>query len=63
MQINRLLESDNVSGRVTRISQNGTLLYFNSTHIIFYSKRQNTVECSTFGSKFLDLIIVSELII
>ena len=51
------------SNRVTRISQNGILLYLNSSPIIFYSKRENNVESSTFGSEFVALRIAPELII
>ena len=39
------------------------MLYINSAPIIWYSKRQNTIESSTFGSEFVALRVASELII
>jgi hypothetical protein len=38
------------------------ILYINRAPIIRYSKRQNTVELSTFGSKFISMKIAVELI-
>jgi len=40
---------------VTRRSQTGIILYVNKAPIIWYSKRQNTVESATFGSEFIAL--------
>ena len=37
---------------MTRRSQSGILIFCNCAPIIWYSKRQNTVETSTFGSEF-----------
>ena len=39
--------------KVTRRSQTGILIFVNRAPIIWYSKRQNTVETSTFGSEFI----------
>ena len=36
-------------------SQTGILIFLNWAPIIWYSKRQNTVETSTFGSKFITM--------
>ncbi|GFH48973.1 Blackbeard [Chaetoceros tenuissimus] len=57
------VDSDHAGDKVTRRSQTGILLYLNSAPIIWYSKRQATVESSTFGSEFVALRIASELII
>ena len=38
---------------MTRRSQTGVLIYVNRAPILWYSKRQNTVETSTFGSEFV----------
>jgi hypothetical protein len=38
------------------------LIFVNKAPIIWYSKRQNTVETSTFGSKFVAMWIAVELI-
>ena len=41
------------SNHVTRRSHTGIILFCNSYPVIWYSKRQNTVESSTFGSEFI----------
>ena len=46
---------------VTRRSQIGTLIFINRAPITWYSKRQNTVEASTFGSKFIALRVRCEM--
>ena len=38
---------------MTRRSQTGLLLFVNHAPVVWYSKRQNTVETSTFGSEFI----------
>ena len=63
VQINCFVDSDHAGDKVTRRSQTGILLYLNSAPIIWWSKRQNTVESSTFSSEFVALRIASELII
>ena len=47
------VDSDHAGDKVTRRSQTGILIFLNPAPIIWYSKRQNTVEMSTFGSKFI----------
>ena len=63
VEINCFVDSDHAGDKTTRRSQTGILLYLNSAPIIWYSKRQNTVESSTFGSEFVALRVASELII
>ena len=63
VQVNCFEDSDHAGNTVTRRSQTGILLYLNSAPIVWYSKRQNTVESSTFGSEFVALRIASDLII
>jgi hypothetical protein len=48
--------------RVTRRSHTGVLIYCNKAPIIWFTKRQNTVECATFGSEFIALRVALELI-
>ena len=55
------VDADHAGNRVTRRSQTGILLFLNRAPIIWYSKRQNTVETSTFGSEFVALRIAVEL--
>jgi hypothetical protein len=44
------VDADHAGCQVTRRSHTGVILYINRAPIIWYSKRQNTVESSTFGS-------------
>jgi hypothetical protein len=56
------VDADHAGNLVTRRSQTGILLFVNRAPIIWYSKRQNTVETSTFGSEFVAMRIAVELI-
>ena len=56
------VDADHAGNRVTRRSQTGILIFVNKAPIIWYSKRQNTVETSTFGSEFVAMRIAVELI-
>ena len=42
-----------VGDKVIRRSRTGFVTYLNQAPIYWFSKRQNRVECSTFGSKFV----------
>lgn len=46
---------------VTRRSTTGIVIFVNGAPIVWYSKRQNTIETSTFGSEFVALKIAIEL--
>ena len=63
IQVNCFVDSDHAGDRLTRRSQTGIILYCNSAPIIWYSKRQSTVELSTFGAEFVALRIAAEMII
>ena len=54
------VDSDHAGNTVTRRSQTGLLLFVNNALIVWYSKRQNTVETSTFGSEFIAMKTVVE---
>ena len=56
------VDASHGSDRATRRSQTGILILINSAPIIWYSKRQNTVEASTFGSEFTAMKNAVELI-
>ena len=56
------VDADHAGNLVTRRSQTGILIFVNRAPIIWYSKRQNTVETSTFGSEFVAMRIAVELI-
>ena len=49
------VDSDHASNTVTRCSQTGLLLFVNRAPVTWFSKRQNTVETSTFGSEFITM--------
>ena len=48
---------------VTRRSHTGILIYVMNAPIIWFSKKQNTVESSTFGSEFVALRVARDLIV
>jgi len=56
------VDADHAGDRVTRRSQTGILIFANRAPIVWHSKRQNTVETSTFGSEFVALKTAVELI-
>jgi hypothetical protein len=55
-------DSDHAGDRVTRRSHTGIILFLNRAPITWFSKKQNTVETSTFGAEFVALRIAVELI-
>jgi hypothetical protein len=60
VEINCFVDADHAGDKVTRRSQTGILIFLNSAPIIWYSKRQNCVETSTFGSEFVAMKIAVE---
>ena len=56
------VDANHAGDLITRRSQYGVLIYVNSAPITWFSKRQNTVESSTFGSEFIALRIGTELL-
>ncbi len=52
MSTHCFVDASHGSDRATRRSQTGILIFCNRAPIIWFSKRQNTVEASTFGSEF-----------
>ena len=49
------VDASHAANRKTRKSHSGYIIFVNSAPILWYSKRQNTVEASTFGSEFIAL--------
>ena len=47
------VDSDHAANTVTRHSQTGLLLFVSRAPVTWFSKRQNTVEMSNFGSEFI----------
>ena len=56
------VDADHAGNLATRRSHTGILLYVNNAPIMRYSKRQNTVEASSFGSEFNAARIAVEMI-
>ena len=53
VQITCFVDADHAGDQVTRRSRTGVLFFVNKAPIMFFSKRQNTVETSTYGSEFV----------
>ncbi len=60
--MNCFCDADHAGDRVTRRSHTGIILFLNRAPILWLSKKQNTVERSTFGAEFVALQIAVELI-
>jgi hypothetical protein len=55
IQMTVFIDADHAGDVVTRRSWTGVLVYLNRAPILSYSKKQNCVETSTFGSEFIGL--------
>ena len=60
VQLNAFVDADLAGELTTRRSQTGIIIFGNMAPLIWYSKRQNTVESSTFGSEFVAMRILIE---
>ena len=47
------VDADHATDKITRRSRTGFIIFLNSSPIYWYSKRQNSVETSSFGSDFV----------
>jgi hypothetical protein len=56
------VDANHAGNLVTRRSQTWILIFVMKSPIVWYSKRQNTVETSTFGSEFVAMRQATELI-
>jgi len=63
VKISCFVDADHAGNLLTRRSQSGVLIFVNKAPIVWYSKRQNTVESSTFGSEFVAMRIATDLIV
>jgi hypothetical protein len=63
VKITAYVDSDHASNQTTRKSHTGYVIFINRAPVLWYSKRQNTVETSTFGSEFLAMKTVTEAIV
>ena len=51
--ITAFVDSDHADDKITRRSRTGIIIFVNRAPIMWFSKKQNTVETSTFGSEFI----------
>jgi len=63
VEITCFIDADHAGNLLTHCSQSGVLIFVNKALIVWYSKRQNTVEGSTFGSEFVAMRIAIDLIV
>ena len=63
VQVNVYVDADHAGNKVTRRSQTGILIFLNMAPISWFSKKQSTVESSTFGSEMVALKLATEKII
>ena len=56
------VDAPQASNKLTYRSHTGIFILLNSAPIVWYSKKQNAVETSTFGSEFVALRIATELV-
>ena len=56
------VDADHAGGRSRRRAHTGIIIFLNRAPILWFSKRQNTVESSTFGSEFVAMRIAIEMI-
>eukprot|EP00978_Attheya_sp_CCMP212_P009366 scaffold22126_cov59-Attheya_sp.AAC.1 len=58
--INCFVDADHAGNPVARRSHTGILIFLNRAPISWFSKKQNTVESSTFGSEFVAMKTAAE---
>ena len=57
-----MFDSNHADNLLNRRSHSGILIHINNTPVIWYSKRQNMVETSYFGSESVSLRIANKLV-
>ena len=62
VQITCFVNAEHGGDQVTRSSRAGILININKAPIIWYSKRKNTVETSTYGSEMVAMRLAVEMI-
>ena len=55
VQLLMFVDASHASNVVTRQSRTGVIIFVNSAPVIWYSKKQNSIETSSFGSEFMAL--------
>ena len=60
VQLHMFVDADHAGDSITRHSQTGFIIFIGKAPIIWFSKRQNSVEASSFGSEFVAMRISIE---
>ena len=63
VSISAFVDANHAGNVVTRRSHTGIIIFVQNAPIIWYSKKQNTVESATFGSELVALRICKELLV
>ena len=63
VDITCFVDANHAGNVVTRRSHTGILIFVQNSPILWFSKKQNTVESSSFGSEFVALRIAKEMIV
>ena len=63
IQINVYCDSDHAGDKSTRRSHSGIIIFVNMAPISWFSRKQSTIETSTFGSEYIALRIAIEKVI
>ena len=63
VKISAFVDANHAGNVVTRRSHTGVLVFLQNAPILWYSKRQNTVETSTFGSEFVALRVTRDILV
>ena len=63
VQVACFVDSDHAGNKITRRSHSGIIIFVQNSPIIWYSKKQNTVESSSFGSEFVAMTTAHDLIV
>jgi hypothetical protein len=61
--ISCFVDANHARNMITRRSHTGILIYLQNATILWFSKRQNTVESASFGSEFVALRIAKDMIV
>ena len=63
VDITCFVDSDHAGNVVTRRSHTSILIFVQNAPVIWYSKKQNTVESSSFGSEFVALRVARDMLV
>ena len=63
VQVTAFVDAFHAQDKVNRHSHTGYIIFINRAHILWYSKKQNTVESSAFSSEFIAMKTCIEAII